>query len=100
MSDTRSTTSPVTYTHRVYVAGDTSRWQAAGHRVVGKSVYCTSRAEAVRIAREVVGATGVYVRTEDGTYYYRTQADADADRDTSTEAAAVVSSVEQDEGDE
>lgn len=71
-------------THRVSYAG-------------GREELCESRAEAMRLARDVVGADAVAVRTEDGTYLYRTQEDADADEGRSTTAAAVVSRIEDEE---
>lgn len=96
------------HTHRVYSEGAAGRWQGIpGYVVRGASVYCESKAQACRVARNIAIARAeaegldrdtvpAPITTEDGIYYYATQEDADRD-DTGMLAAAVVYAVADDE---
>lgn len=79
-----------TTTYSICFAGDfANRLAGLGHRVTGQTVGVESRSDALRLARIVLGDDMVAVRTDDGTYCYRTQEDADKD-DTGAAAPAVV----------
>jgi hypothetical protein len=75
--------------YSIWLGCNASIWSHRGYRVCGEHVYTEDRADALRIVRESIGEDMVAVRTEDGTYCYRTQEDADAD-ETGASADAVV----------